>query len=129
MDTVLMRHSIEGRSPFLDPRLAEWTQGLPTEDLIGGGVGKVLLRRIVSQTLGESIARRPKQGFGSPIVEWLTGPLRELVLDVLPASGLAADRQRCTVAEFYRRPTVKRAAKVWTLMSLALWERQWANAA
>ena len=71
-DRMAMAHSLEGRAPFLDPRVVEaGTVGLGPLDRFSGGVSKVALRRIAKHWLPEAIIARRKQGFVLPMGSWI----------------------------------------------------------
>jgi asparagine synthase (glutamine-hydrolysing) len=70
-----MAVSLEAREPLLDHRLIEFAAGLPEGLRVRGGQGKVLLKRAMKRYLPENVLYRPKQGFVTPIAEWLRGPL------------------------------------------------------
>jgi asparagine synthase (glutamine-hydrolysing) len=69
-DRMAMAHSLEGRAPFLDPRVVALGLGLPPEDRMGRE-SKVALRRIARRLLPDAILQRPKQGFVLPMRRWL----------------------------------------------------------
>lgn len=133
MDIALMAHSIEGRSPFLDHRLLEWAQSLPTRELVAGTQKKVLLRRALLKRLPPQILDRTKHGFGSPIVSWLAGPWNELCNEYLPNPLLESAPQELTLARF--RKTKREAdamqlwtpdaMQLWTLLMFSIWASQW----
>ena len=124
MDIALMSQGIEGRSPFLDHRLLEWAQQLPLRDLVWGRSRKNLLRDAFRRELPASVLNREKQGFGSPIYQWLKGPLAALVQENLPTPLLALQPQRVVLRAFANN---RRGAgeRLWTLLIFALWARQW----
>jgi len=114
MDIALAARGIEGRAPFLDHRLLEWTQSLQAEELVRGREKKVLLRAAYERDLPPEVLCRPKQGFGAPIEKWLAGPLRELVREATPCPLLEPGPQRKLKGQ-----------KLWTLVALSEWARQW----
>ena len=70
-DRMAMAHSLEGRAPFLDPRVVELGLALrPTERM--AGESKVALRRIARRYLPDDILERPKQGFVLPMRRWIS---------------------------------------------------------
>ena len=85
-DRVTMAHGVEGRSPFLDHRLFEFSAALPTGSRLRGLREKEILRRWASRTLPAKINRRQKRSgsevdaapfFGTKAPEWtndLLGP-------------------------------------------------------
>ena len=66
-DRMTMAHSVEGRYPFLDPRLAEFCNGLPPSLKMYGLTEKYLLRKLAREWLPEGIWNRPKQPYRAPI--------------------------------------------------------------
>jgi asparagine synthase (glutamine-hydrolysing) len=70
-DRVSMAHSLEGRAPYLAPRVVETGLALPVAQKMNGATSKVMLRRVASRWLSEEILERPKQGFVLPMGRWL----------------------------------------------------------
>jgi len=75
-DRMLMGHSIEGRFPFVDVRLAELAARLPDSLRLRGLKEKYALRRAVAPYLGEAIRSRPKVPYRAPIREVFFGERR-----------------------------------------------------
>ena len=73
-DRVLMGHSVEGRFPYLDFRVAELSAKLPDSLRLRGLYEKYALRRAVARYLPEHIVRRAKQPYRAPIGGVLAGP-------------------------------------------------------
>src|SRR5204862_3158183 len=73
LDKIAMASSVEGREPFLDHELVEFVLALPPRMKFRGGQGKYVLREAVRGMLPQEIVERPKQGFGTPMAEWLRG--------------------------------------------------------
>lgn len=73
MDRISMASSVEGREPFLDHRLVELAMALPPDMKYRDGHGKYVVREAMRDALPPAILARPKQGFGSPMEEWLRG--------------------------------------------------------
>ena len=81
IDRASMAHSLEVRAPFLDHKLVEWAGMLPPAFKLKGNEGKFILKKALAPRLGHDILYRPKQGFASPIAQWLKqkpGPLERL---------------------------------------------------
>jgi asparagine synthase (glutamine-hydrolysing) len=66
-DRVAMAHSVEGRYPFLDYRLMEFCNRLPSRLKLRGLKEKYLLRRLAREWLPEEIWKRPKRPYRAPI--------------------------------------------------------------
>ena len=75
VDRTSMAVSLEAREPLLDHRLIEFSATLPEGLRVKGGQGKYLLKKTMERHLPHDILYRPKQGFVTPISEWLRGPL------------------------------------------------------
>jgi asparagine synthase (glutamine-hydrolysing) len=73
LDRIAMASSVEGREPFLDHQLVEFVMALPPEMKYRDGQGKHVLRAAMRDALPAEVIDRPKQGFGSPMEEWLRG--------------------------------------------------------
>ncbi len=75
VDRTSMAVSLEAREPLLDHHLVEFAAGLPDGLRVRGMQGKWLLKKAMERYLPDDILYRPKQGFVTPIAEWLRGPL------------------------------------------------------
>ncbi len=71
VDGSAMYHSLEARSPFLDPAIWEYAAALPPEIHFHGGQLKAVLREIVRRHAKPEVAFRRKQGFTIPVEKWL----------------------------------------------------------
>lgn len=83
VDRASMASSLEMRVPLLDPRIVTFAWALPKEMRYAQGRGKVLLRELLYRYVPRKLVDRPKQGFAIPLDEWLRGPLREWMGDLL----------------------------------------------
>lgn len=82
-DKMSMGASMELRTPILDIGVAKVAARIPSSlKLRAGGPGKYVLRKLLSQKLGDALDR-PKLGFPVPLRHWLTGPLRDQIEDEL----------------------------------------------
>jgi len=73
-DRMLMAHSIEGRFPFVDVRLAELAARLPDSLRLRGLQEKYALRKAVARVLPDAIRSRPKIPYRAPIRDVFFGP-------------------------------------------------------
>jgi asparagine synthase (glutamine-hydrolysing) len=88
VDRASMASGLETRAPFLDVKVAEAVAGLETSALIRRNNGKLPLRQILANYLPQTLIDRPKLGFGIPIGQWLRGPLRQWVEELLDPAVL-----------------------------------------
>jgi asparagine synthase (glutamine-hydrolysing) len=65
-DRMEMAHSIEGRVPFLDHKVAEYAAGLPVHMKINGMREKHVLREAVRDVIVEPVYNREKHPFMTP---------------------------------------------------------------
>jgi asparagine synthase (glutamine-hydrolysing) len=73
-DRVAMAHSVEGRFPFLDYRVVEFCNQLPSRLKLHGLNDKYLLRRLAREWLPEGIWQRAKRPYRAPIHRSFFGP-------------------------------------------------------
>ncbi len=129
-DRMSMAHSLEVRPPFLDHRIVEFAASLPVSLKIRGSRQKVILKELMRDKLPPSVLQRKKVGFDIPAHDWLRGPLRSLMTDVLLDSTSDYDGLfRRDVIETYIRQHLERQINVgyhlWGLMVLFLWMKKW----
>jgi asparagine synthase (glutamine-hydrolysing) len=130
VDRISMAHSLEVRPPFLDHRIIEFAATLPPGLQMSGARQKIILKHLMKGKLPESILKRKKIGFDIPAHEWLRGPLRTFMLDVL-GSGMAS------YPEIFNRRAIEKCIsqhlervqnlgyQLWGLMILFLWMKRW----
>ena len=70
-DRMTMGNSVEGRCPFLDHRIAEFSASLPPEHKIKGLNEKYLLKKLMADKLPPEIVNRPKQPYRAPVANGL----------------------------------------------------------
>jgi asparagine synthase (glutamine-hydrolysing) len=133
MDIATMAHSLEARSPLLDPAVMELAAGLPIEMKVDGTT-KRIFKQAMRGWLPDAILDRPKMGFRIPFAEWLRADLRTLPADVLldPVAlerGLFREqRLRALLAE-HLDGTADHSYRIWTLIQLELWFRTYIDRA
>jgi asparagine synthase (glutamine-hydrolysing) len=133
MDIATMAHSLEARSPLLDPELMEFAAQIPGELKLRGLEKKVVLRDALEAWLPRDLLDRPKMGFGVPLGAWFRTELRGYVSDVL----LDPD----TLSRgYFRRGSIERllsshfagqednSPKLWALLVAELWHREYVDA-
>ncbi|MBI2871177.1 MAG: asparagine synthase (glutamine-hydrolyzing) [Candidatus Omnitrophica bacterium] len=104
-DKLLMAHSLEGRVPYLDHRLVEWTAPLGLRSKLAGGSDKVLLREAAAGVLGERAAWRKKHAFFLPLEGEYNNALLEL-------AGRYLDRDRVAARGILRVEGVERIMRL-----------------
>ena len=90
VDRASMAVGLEVRVPLLDHRVVELAWRLPRSLRMNRGRGKTVLRRLLMSHLPAELVDQPKQGFGVPLADWLRGPLRPWVEELLAPARLNA---------------------------------------
>ena len=90
VDRASMAVALETRVPFLDHRVADLAARIPLDLKIGGGEGKLILRKLLASLVPPELVERPKSGFQLPVGDWLKGPLRVWAEDLLDPASLGA---------------------------------------
>ncbi|MBA3258282.1 MAG: asparagine synthase (glutamine-hydrolyzing), partial [Gemmatimonadales bacterium] len=128
LDRATMAYSLESRSPFLDPRFAEFMARVPASFKIRGRQLRYLERRLGERYLPEEVLRRKKQGFASPLMYILEGEVRTLAPRLLLQSELVRDgylrgeRIRELVGEHLARRR-DHGNRIWLLLTAEVWYR------
>ncbi len=129
-DRMSMAHSLEVRPPFLDHRIVEFAAQLPAKLKIHGSTTKRVLRELVRRKLPPAILQRQKEGLDIPAHEWLRGPLRPLLLEVLSAesvrrSGIFSTQAVSARVERHLSRKENLGYHLWGLLTLHLWMQRW----
>ena len=125
VDTMTMAHGLEARVPFLDHELVEYMARLPISLKFRGRRLKYLLKKIMANKLPESVLKRRKAGWHTPIAAWFQCELKEMVrTEILSSSFLKetfrADALNKILTEhFSGRRT--HSFKIWSLLVLKNW--------
>ncbi|KRT58807.1 asparagine synthase (glutamine-hydrolyzing) [endosymbiont of Ridgeia piscesae] len=126
VDRNSMLNSLEVRVPFLDHRLVEFANTLPTSVKIRDGVQKYLLKRMLKDKVPDDIVNRGKKGFGMPLKHWLRGKYydftRELLLAPESRSSKFFDQNEIRrLIDAHQKKQRNLADRIWPL----LWFEQW----
>jgi len=82
-DRISMWHSLEVRVPFIDHLFVEFCGTIPNEMKIKYATKKYLLRKEAANFLPQEILKQRKQGFASPMTQWINNDLRHYVRETL----------------------------------------------
>ena len=130
LDRATMAYSLESRSPFLDPRFAEFMARVPTRLKIKGRRLRHLERRLGEKYLPPEVLQRKKQGFASPLMYILENEVRSLAPRLLHQSELVRDgylrgeRVRQIVDQHLAR-RYDHGNRIWLLLSAEVWYRRY----
>jgi asparagine synthase (glutamine-hydrolysing) len=132
LDKIAMASSVEGREPFLDHGLVAYALALPATMKHRNGVGKWALRQAMAGRLPDDVLNRPKQGFGTPMEEWLRGDFGTTVRAAVMGSTL---RERGLLDydvvdglfAAHRAGRGDWSKHLWTLYSVSAWYDRWVS--
>jgi len=137
-DKISMAHSLESRTPFLDHHLLALSRQIPLGTKLHEGQLKAIIKAHAKTILPPIYFRQPKRGFPTPLRRWLrTESAAFLQARLLgPDSALPRLMQREVLAKEVRRYTHSwyrhvrpldeiQSHRIWQLLSLESWLRQW----
>jgi asparagine synthase (glutamine-hydrolysing) len=122
LDTCLMAHGLEGRTPFLDKVVSEFAFTLPDKLKLQGKTGKYLLKKWLDNELPISKPFRKKQGFTVPVGNWMSSDAKN-ISDVLIHNQfvreLLGQSDLSLIPKLMETP--KSATQCWPILYLTLW--------
>jgi len=77
VDRTSMQNSLECRAPFLNKKLWDYTNTLPEDYLMKGWNKKHILKESFRDQFPDEFLEKSKQGFGSPVGNWLKSSLKK----------------------------------------------------
>lgn len=112
-----MAHSVEGRTPLLDPVVAKAIWPLPEHFKVRDGYGKWLLRRWLQDALPQARPFAPKQGFTVPVGPWIEKQAHRLGPLVARQPCIRAMMPAADVERLFARASQRGVARqAWTLL-------------
>jgi asparagine synthase (glutamine-hydrolysing) len=130
VDRASMANGLEVRPPLLDHELLELTARIPSRYKVSGGETKWLMKRAFADVIPPDLLRKPKQGFESPVDQWMRGTLRPVfesaVLGATASVGELIDQNtaRRLLTEHVRRQS-RHGQVLWSLLVLAKWAERY----
>jgi len=130
VDKITMSTSVEGRVPFLDHKLVDFTSDIPQSWKVKNGEPKYLLKKALKGILPDEILYRPKMGFGAPMANWLRGDFGKQAEETVLGSSLMKEgffNQDHIVQQFKAHKDGRKdnALHLWLLFNLTAWHDLW----
>jgi asparagine synthase (glutamine-hydrolysing) len=137
-DAMSMSHSLELRTPYVDTEVVKFSRNCKDEYKLSynGGLdghyshsgAKRVLIHALRDVLPADMAQRPKRGFVLPVVQWMRGELRPLLmetcnLDTIARRGLIDPEMVAPLIGGAEAISANLYPRLWTLMLLELWCR------
>ena len=124
LDRCLMAHGVEGRTPYLDPVLANVAFYLPDRLKIRHGIGKWLLRRWLAARLPEARPLARKSGFTVPVGQMMASRAQQIGPFVAASEAVGEICRPDAVLRLFADLRDRRTARAaWNLLFYALWHR------
>ncbi|MBO5553423.1 MAG: asparagine synthase (glutamine-hydrolyzing) [Paludibacteraceae bacterium] len=131
-DRDTMAFGVEGRSPFLDKDLVEYSIALKDELKIKGGYTKFILREVMKGIMPEKVRLRvDKKGFAIPQDEWFrTEKFQKLVNDILNSESFAKrgyfkPEEAKKLYQRHLAGEINISKDIWKWINLELWFREY----
>lgn len=125
VDRASMHESLEVRVPLLDLDVVAAAVSIDPGACIGGGVGKLPLRRELARHVPPSMISTPKKGFSVPLGDWFRGGLAERLRDRVVEHpvilGDAFDRNEVQALIDTHDAGADHTRPLWHLLSLQEW--------
>ncbi len=123
LDRCLMRHGLEGRTPFVDRMMSAYGFGLPHDAKIGPGGGKYIVKTWLESRLPASRPFARKRGFTVPVGDWIAEEAEQLAPLVAAQPGIEAvmkpEDARAVIAGAQGRGGLL----AWRVLFYALWHQ------
>ena len=123
-DKMTMAHSLELRVPFLDIKVARLAATLPDHFKWRNGVTKYLLREAFKTILPESVRKRKKLGFPTPVRDWFTKNRTDIYKTITENSYIKSHMDVTYIQKLIDDHTSKKSdnsRKIYLLFVLAIW--------
>lgn len=124
LDRCLMAHGVEGRTPFLDPAVANAAFRLPDALKVKGGLGKWILRKWLEDAAPAAQAFAKKKGFTVPVGEWIAAEGARIGPLVAAQAGVAERCHPDAVTALFQSTGKRERFAAWTLLFFALWHQR-----
>lgn len=126
VDRASMAYGLEVRPPLIDVPLMELAASMPSNLKVRNGSKKWILKELFESRLPDQLVHRKKQGFEIPSDEWLRGPLKSQVQDIIlnPAAPIAQYINSDQAAQMYRshcNHTGRFGQVLWSLLVFGRW--------
>jgi asparagine synthase (glutamine-hydrolysing) len=134
VDRMSMATSLEVRVPILDHVFVEWVTGLPPAWKLRGSKQKYILKKLAERVgVPKEALYRRKQGFALPLAAWFRNELKEMTMTVLlePRTlqrGYFKPQAVRQLLDEHFRGRRDQSARIWRLLMLELWHRNFLEA-
>ena len=121
LDRMLMAHGLEGRTPFLDPVVANYAFDLGDEFKVRGKFGKYILRTWLEKNCPAADPWAKKKGFTVPVANWIAPRAAQLAQSLPNVEAVRAAASAETIRMVFADEAHE--ALRYPLLFLGLWGR------
>ncbi len=127
VDRMSMATSLEARVPFLDHRVVEFALSIPHHLKIKNFKTKYILKKMNERSLPDNVINKPKQGFSIPMKNWLKGPVKPMMTDMLSYNrikeqGIFNPDYIKRLIQEHLENKCNHSHKLWSLILFQLWK-------
>ena len=123
LDRCLMRHGVEGRTPFIDRYMSAYGFHLPHRHKIGAGGGKHVMKSWLDKRMPAAKPFAKKRGFTVPVGRWIAEEARTLAPLAAAQPGLAAIVRPDLVKDVFAAADGRGGLLAWRMLFYALWHQ------
>jgi asparagine synthase (glutamine-hydrolysing) len=133
IDHCLMKHTVEGRTPYLHGAVPFMAAGLKREDLIGESETKIALRMEFQDILSPNVLSAGKKPFRLPIMNWFANELSDWVNVALLSRSSTLEKlgiNTCglrTLLSSMRSGDGEASSLCFTLLTMLAWKDRYCN--
>ncbi len=128
-DKTSMANSLELRVPFLDKKVMELAEKIPTECRVNTVTTKLALRKAAERTLPARTAMKDKLGFPVPIRVWLCEDKYYTIVKEAFSSPAAKKyfntKEILKLLEQHKNGKADNSRKIWTIYTFLVWYAQY----
>jgi asparagine synthase (glutamine-hydrolysing) len=122
-DRATMDASIECRVPFLAHQIVNYAGKIDENLFLKNGIPKYLIKKIAQKQIPNLNIHRKKVGFDMPINEWIRGPLKDMIQELIKTS-LQRDIIDLNILQYlfdaHCKEKINASGKIWAFLSLEL---------
>ncbi len=133
-DRASMTHSLEVRTPFCDIVVDKFARTVPAKYKIRRNELKYILKDGFKTIVPPEVMFRPKKGFSVPIGEWLLGPLKPMLHELLSIENLNKQpyiepKRTREILKAFEEGEHQYAFLLWAILIFLLWDSRVNNIA
>jgi asparagine synthase (glutamine-hydrolysing) len=128
VDRASMLSSVEVRPPFLDQDIVKFAFSLPEKYRINRFKKKYLLKKLALKLLPPDFPLERKQGFCVPLREWFSGPLNNIMEEVLHEENVGIylnSRYIRDLMSVHMTGKSDNSSRLWSVLMFSTWAKNY----